>query len=217
MLLRSVTLGFVWTGLSLALAACSSTTASPEPVAPAVTGEDAGGVAEPEPEVPACGDCANRCPGVKTCSAEKAPRELSDDEWIGDFHLGGFEYWPYKEPEPLYPDKIRWGFRGGTPQAERCMAAARKELVAILQSPPEELVALRAKHRIQSFFNWNNDYTDAARVAKPLFRGLWLYEEGLIKWISETAPDGTCTLPTREDLVRFAKGCLTTFPNCGAG
>lgn len=40
---------------------------------------------------------------------------------------------------------------------------------------------------------------------------------GLIKWISQTERDGTCKLPTRDDLVLFAKNCQPKFPKCGSG
>jgi hypothetical protein len=50
-----------------------------------------------------------------------------------------------------------------------------------------------------------------------LYEGLWLYQEGLIKWMSHTERDGTCRIPTRDDLVVFARSCLKTFPSCGSG
>lgn len=50
-----------------------------------------------------------------------------------------------------------------------------------------------------------------------LYEGLWLYQEGLIKWMSHTERDGTCRIPTRDDLVVFARSCLKTFPSCDSG
>jgi len=34
---------------------------------------------------------------------------------------------------------------------------------------------------------------------------------------SSTERDGTCKLPTRDDLVLFAKNCQSKFPACGSG
>src|SRR5688572_17341838 len=112
------------------------------------------------------------------CSSESgAPEETNDDNEIrtvrpsggealpelsaGGFSFGGFEYWPYKEAQPLYPEKIQWGFEAGSPPARVCMAMAARELHKILQDPPASLKQLKEKHRISSFFNWNNDYTGA--------------------------------------------------------
>ena len=103
------------------------------------------------------------------------------------------------------------------------MAAARSVLEGILTSDvPPELDALRTKQGVFKFWNWNNDLTDAPPGRVPTSRALWLYDGsrgdgGLIKWISETERDGTCHLPTRDDLVAFAKACVTDFPSCGPG
>jgi hypothetical protein len=100
------------------------------------------------------------------------------------------------------------------------MTAARAVLVEILTNDvPPELEELRSKHRVRSFYNWNNDMTDApaSRKVPEMYEGLWLYEQSLIKWMSHTERDGSCRLPNRDDLVTFAKACLKTFPNCGSG
>jgi hypothetical protein len=134
----------------------------------------------------------------------------ADDRAVNGFSIGGQEYWPYKEAPPLYPQKIRWGFSAGSAPAQKCMAKAERDLEAILQNPPAELVALKQQTGIASFFSWNNDYTDAARdgMAPPGFRRLWLYKGNLIKWISETNKDGSCLIPDRNDLRSFAQDCL---------
>jgi hypothetical protein len=139
---------------------------------------------------------------------------IPEETTVNGFDFGGFEYWPYKEAQPIYPDKIQWGFEAGSGPARRCMAAGTRELAKILQDPPASLLQLREQHDITSFFNWNNDYTGAQRDGMARLRKLWLYESSLIKWISETNTDGSCLIPTREELDQFATQCLTTFPNC---
>lgn len=140
---------------------------------------------------------------VRPAGGETLP-ELS----AGGFSFGGFEYWPYKEAQPLYPDKIQWGFEAGSPPARQCMAMAARELHKILQNPPASLLRLKEERRISSFFNWNNDYTGAERDGMGGHRKLWLYNGSLIKWISETNTDGRCRIPSKTDLDRFARACL---------
>lgn len=139
---------------------------------------------------------------------------LPEETFINGFSIGGEEYWPYKEPEPIYPDKVLWGFDSGSDPARKCMADSIRALADILQDPPQSLLELREKHGIDSFFMWNNDYTGAPRDGMGRFRRIWLYERSLIKWISETNKDGTCGIMTRDDLDRFATRCLTAFPGC---
>jgi hypothetical protein len=60
-----------------------------------------------------------------------------------------------------------------------------------------------------SFFNWNDDYAEADWGDASGAR-LWAWRTGLIKWISQTARDGSCHLPTRDMVVRAATACLAT-------
>jgi hypothetical protein len=165
--------------------------------------------------------CENATVGKLTCNPGEAAASQKSSEKIGRFTISDFEYWPWKEKDPIYPDKVLWGYKAGTPAAMKCMTEARKVLVDILTNDvPPELEELRVAHPgVRSFYNWNNDMTDApaSRKVPEMYEGLWLYEEGLIKWMSHTERDGSCRLPNRDDLVTFAKACLKTFPNCGSG
>ena len=160
-------------------------------------------------------------PGKKTCIPGEAAKTQKAGEIIKNFGISDFEYWPWKEPEPIYPDKVQWGYGAGSPAAKKCTTEARKVLWNILKNDvPPELEELRQAHpEVDTFYNWNNDMTDAPKSVKlpALYEGLWLYEKTLIKWMSHTERDGTCRIPTREDLVVFAKGCLKTYPNCDSG
>ena len=141
---------------------------------------------------------------------ESLPTQTS----INGFYIGGYEYWPFKEAQPLYPSKIKWGFSAGSDPARLCMAEATRALAKVLENPPASLIELRTKHNVSSFFNWNNDYTGASRDGMADMRDLWLYNNSLIKWISETNKDGLCRIPTKADLDRFARRCLNDYPNC---
>jgi hypothetical protein len=165
-----------------------------------------------------CGSCDNPC-GDEPCVPAEAPATLPGQEWFGDFVIADFEYWPYANGAPNYPDDIGWGYSAGTPQAKKCMAAARARLVEILQNPPAEMVALKDAYGTQgtyAFYNWNNDYTGASanQLAPEQFQHLWLWEESFTKWISETNNDGKCVLPDRDDLVSYAAACMSQYPNC---
>lgn len=147
-------------------------------------------------------------------NGENGGETLPTETSINGFYIGGFEYWPYKEEQPLYPSKIQWGFSSGSDPARLCMAEATRSLAKILENPPKSLLDLREKHGVRSFFNWNNDYTGAERDAMAGHRRLWLYNQSLIKWISETNRDGGCLIPSKADLDRFAKACIDDYPNC---
>ena len=141
------------------------------------------------------------------------PKEVENfptDYSINGFSLGGYEYWPFKEAQPIYPDKVKWGYESGSAPAKKCMAASKTALIEILKNPPAELLELKAKTGISSFFQWNNDYTGASRNAMQSsgMRVLWLYNGRLMKWISETNKDGTCRIPERKDLRALARDCL---------
>lgn len=146
----------------------------------------------------------------KPKEVENFPIETS----INGFSLGGYEYWPFKEEQPIYPDKVKWGYNSGSEPAKKCMAAAKTALIEILKNPPAELLELKRKTGISSFFQWNNDYTGAASNAMQSsgMRVLWLYNGRLMKWISETNKDGTCLIPERKDLRALARDCLSQLP-----
>ena len=214
--------------------ACSTETIvkkNDEP-APVVT-PDPG--ATPDPGTPAVDPCA--CPATcasetetdkkAVCKPAAAPADLPAGQTIGKFQITGYEYWQWKKPDPYANgDEVAWGYNGdGEPQANppvlpspesrACMAEARKVLEDILKNDvPPELEAFRVKTKVVAFWQWNNDMTGSKKgvEAPENYQSLWLYDGRLIKWMSHTNRDGTCRLPNRADLVKFAKGCTTAFP-----
>lgn len=181
--------------------------------------------------------CPNTCksetePDKKAvCKPAKAPDDLPAGQKIGSFQITGYEYWQWKKTDPYAGgDEVAWGYNGDgepqaippvlpTDQARACMAEARKVLEDILTNDvPPELEAFRVKRKIVAFWQWNNDMTDTpkGKEVPGEYQSLWLYDGRLIKWMSHTNRDGTCRLPTRADLVKFAKGCTDTpsFPTC---
>jgi hypothetical protein len=208
--------------------------AEPAPTDPSLT-NDAGAPADdaaPAGDPCACPNtCASTTEKDKTavCKPAKAPDDVPTGA-VGKFQITGFEYWQWVKGAHVYDNgaSVAWGYNGeGEPQAKppvlptdqsrACMAEANKVLNDILKNDvPPELEAFRAKTGVKAFWQWNNDMTGTKPgvEAPPEYQSLWLYDKRLIKWMSHTNRDGTCRLPTRADLVKFAKGCITAFPNC---
>lgn len=224
--------------LMFAVVACSSSdTASATPPAQEKPAEstdgteptdDTGEEAPAEEQVDPCA-CPNTCasesePSKMVCHPAPPPETLPASQKIGKFMITGYEYWQWKKKDPYDGgNEVAWGYNGDgepktgvlpTDQARACMAEARKVLEDILKNDvPPELEAFRAKHGISQFWQWNNDMTDAAASVKvpKNYESLWLYDNRLIKWMSHTERDGSCRLPTRDDLVKWAVGCMETY------
>ncbi len=216
---------------SIAAIACSSEGGAPSSPTPQ---EDAAVDSAPSCACPSSCESTTEA-GWQVCTPKDAPADVPASQKVGKYQIGNFEYWPYSHPNP-YPNYTICGYNGeqecgwngpakGPPPdaARRCMAEARAVLEDILKNDvPPELDELRTKQGVFKFWNWNNDMTGAPEGRKATSRDLWLYDGargdgGLIKWISETERDGSCHLPTRADLVTFAKACITDFPKCGSG
>ena len=208
---------------------------------PAATAPDAGIDAAPAVDPCPCPNMACKSktdPTRMVCHPAKAPATEPDQQTIGKFQITGFEYWQWKKDDP-YANEMgpAWGYNGDgqpdygvkpTDQSRACMAEARAVLEKLLtKDVPPELEALRQKTVplnaadkavpiVNTFWQWNNDMTDAKPgVEVPDdYQGLWLYDKRLIKWMSHTERDGSCRLPTRESLVKFATGCLKSYPTC---
>ena len=121
------------------------------------------------------------------------------------FSLGGTEFWQKWAggKNPTY------SFGDGSDFGKRCMVASAKRFEAIMSSPPEALVALKADSNWSgSFFNWNDDYSQSDWGDGSSAR-LWAWKTHLIKWISQTSKDGSCFLPTLEMVETVAENCMS--------
>lgn len=191
--------------LALSAAACSSQGADDQAESSegAYSQYDPRAVADGGAEGGEAGTIADEAPGI-----ELDDQGFPKNRYVNGFSFSGCEYWPYAVSASPYPDHIVWGCQpGSSPEARTCMAAGMRRLAVILQDPPPELLAVKEKYRISSFFNWNNDYYGAPPERRGSER-IWLYNGRLIKWMSATNRDGTCKLPERQDLVNFLNRCL---------
>lgn len=157
-------------------------------------------------------DATDEAPGIELDSTG-----MPKDKSINGFSFSGCEYWPYAVSASPYPDHIVWGCNpGSSPEAQTCMAAGMRRLAVILKDPPPELLKVKEKYGISSFFNWNDDYYGAPEGRQGNER-IWLYQGRLIKWMSATNRDGSCKLPEKSDLVDFLNRCLegdADHPGC---
>ena len=142
-----------------------------------------------------------------------APTEYAYPEG-GAFSLGGTEFWQKWSGghNPTY------SFGEGTDLGRLCMQASAIRFAEIMKDPPADLVKLDADTNWSgSFFNWNDDFSDASSWGSPSSARLWAWRTSLIKWISQTGKDGSCRLPTRELVEKAAKTCLDTATRNGNG
>ncbi len=102
----------------------------------------------------------------------------------------------------------------GSELGKRCMWASVMRFEAIMKDPPAELSEYLSEYTKWdgSFYNWNDDYSGESKEGKPAFgdaKGarIWAWRTDLSKWISATAKDGSCYLPTRKMLVDFVTTC----------
>lgn len=120
------------------------------------------------------------------------------------FGLGGTEFWQKWSGghNPTY------SYSEGTEAGRKCMLASAIRFETIMSDPPEAMVRLKDETNWGGrFFNWNDDYSESGSNASRAV--LWAWRTGLIKWISQTAQDGTCYLPTRDIVQRAAENCLS--------
>jgi hypothetical protein len=121
------------------------------------------------------------------------------------FSLGGTEFWQkwYEGLNPTY------SYSKGTEFGRRCMSASARRFEALVANPPPALMVLRETSDWSgSFFNWNDDYSDESSYGSAFGSRLWAWRTSLVKFISQTAANGDCYLPTYDQLEQFANNCL---------
>lgn len=102
----------------------------------------------------------------------------------------------------------------GSEFGKRCMWASVARFEAIMAAPPSELTTFLGEYGKWdgSFYNWNDDFGGSSAEGKAAFgdaKGarLWAWRSSLVKWVSATAKDGSCYLPTRTMLMDFVTTC----------
>jgi hypothetical protein len=149
--------------------------------------------------------------GERACHAASIEEIPAPDGYprpsVDGFSLGGTEFWQ-RWPGGESPT---FSYSVGTDFGRRCMTAAALRFEAIMADPPEEIVTLRDQSNWSgSFFNWVDDYSHESASSDARGARLWAWRTGLVKWISQTAKDGSCHLPTREMVLEAAASCLAT-------
>jgi hypothetical protein len=140
-----------------------------------------------------------------------APESYTSAVVGGGFSLGGTEFWQ-RWPGGHSPS---FSYAAGTERGRACMQASAIRLETIMADPPPAMVQLLEESKWDGrFFNWNDDFTEAT-MGDARGAVLWAWRTGLIKWISQTARDGTCHLPTLDLVERAAETCLATAARDG--
>ncbi|MFT7623067.1 MAG: hypothetical protein ACI9WU_002244 [Myxococcota bacterium] len=128
------------------------------------------------------------------------------------FGMGGTEFWQKwsggESPSYSYHDGSDFG--------RRCMYAAARRLEVLAADPPEALVRLEETSNWNGrFFNWNDDYGNDESWGDASGARLWAWRTSLVKFISQTAQNGDCYLPTYEMMELLAEDCQARADNGG--
>lgn len=110
----------------------------------------------------------------------------------------------------------------GSDAGKRCAWASVLRFEAIIKDAPPELeglLALQSKWT-GTFQNWNNDYGGKTADGKPAYgnaSGAYIFapRSDVAKWVSATARDGSCFLPTKAMLVEYLSSCKAQVTSNG--
>ena len=167
-------------------------------------GHTCGEAAPVDPEVPVDDYAQARDPDLLKVTIGGAAIGYTAPSVDTGFGLGGTEFWQKWEGghNPTY------SYAAGTEAGRKCMLASAIRFETIMSDPPEAMVRLREETNWSGrFFNWNDDFSESpGRDAS--YAVLWAWRTGLVKWIRQTARDGSCYLPTRAVVERAAENCL---------
>ena len=105
-------------------------------------------------------------------------------------------------------------WRSGSDFGKRCAWAAVARYEMILQGDRHAFASIRASHPKWdgSFTNWNDDYAGKSDDGKAAYgdaksASIKTTASGAAKWVSATAKDGSCFLPTRAMVQSFVVSC----------
>jgi len=173
-------------------------------------GYECGQDAPAEPDVPVDDYAQARDPDLLEVTIGGPAIDYTPARVDTGFGLGGTEFWQKWAGghNPTY------SYGAGTEAGRKCMLASAIRFETIMSDPPESIVELRENSNWSGrFFNWNDDFSESSSDAR--YAVLWAWRTGLIKWISQTAQDGTCFLPTRDVVDRAARNCLSAASSDG--
>lgn len=114
-------------------------------------------------------------------------------------------------------------WQNGSDFGKRCAWASIARYELLMKADPNALAALRTSHPKWdgSFTNWNDDYGGKTADGKAAYGDAKSAEikttaSGAAKWVSATAKDGSCYLPTKKMLQSFATACKdnATMASC---
>jgi hypothetical protein len=133
-----------------------------------------------------------------------APKNSVGSHSANGVRLGGVD-WFQKWPGGVNADH---SWSNGTEPGKRCMWASLLRFEAISNDLPDEVTEFMASYSAWGggFYNWVDDYTKSTSSDASQAR-LWSWRTSLTKWISATARDGSCYLPTRNGVIKYMAAC----------
>jgi hypothetical protein len=141
---------------------------------------------------------------VKFAASVAAPKNSVGGHSANGVRLGGVD-WFQKWSGGVNADH---SWSNGTELGKRCMWASLLRFEAISKDLPDEVTEFMSSYSAWGggFYNWVDDYSKSESGDASQAR-LWAWRTGLTKWISATAKDGSCHLPTRSGLIKYVATC----------
>lgn len=112
-------------------------------------------------------------------------------------------------------------WQNGSDFGKRCAWASIARYELLMKADPNVFASLRTAQSTWdgSFSNWNDDYGGKTSDGKAAYgdakaASVKTTASGAAKWVSATAKDGSCYLPTRAMVQSFATSCKASMSSC---
>jgi hypothetical protein len=114
-------------------------------------------------------------------------------------------------------------WQNGSDFGKRCAWASIARYELLMKADPDAFASLRTSHPKWdgSFTNWNDDYGGKSADGKAAYgdakaAAIKTTASGAAKWVSATAKDGSCYLPTKAMVQSFVASCKSndTMTSC---
>lgn len=150
--------------------------------------------------------------GIKAPNIDATTGATSDDSSV--FGIDWYQKWAGGKSA----DHV---WQNGSDFGKRCAWASIARYELLMKDDPDAFASLRAAQSKWdgSFTNWNDDYGGKTAEGKPAYgdakgASIKTTASGAAKWVSATARDGSCYLPTKKMVASFVASCKTSMQSC---
>lgn len=151
--------------------------------------------------------------GIEAPNLDASTGAISDDSSL--FGIDWYQKWAGGKSA----DHV---WQNGSDFGKRCAWASVARYELIVKADPDAFADLRAAHPTWDgdFTNWNDDYGGETADGKAAYgdakaASIKTTASGAAKWVSATAKDGSCYLPTRAMVESFALSCAKSASMSG--